>query len=299
MTAKRALAALCLLFVVFLGRSHASGMKEIRSQEVVVVFSGPLGNAAREVLDAYPRARNRLEHTLRWRAAHRPTVLLTDDRASFELAAGSAIVAAYAVPGNNLIVLDNSKVHAGPLALGTTLTHELCHLALHNQITRTPIPRWLDEGVCQWASGGASEIVFSMEAQELAKASLSHRLIGLEALSDSFPDDAQSLRLAYAESLSVVQYIVRKYGDQRLLEMLGYMKDGLDADRAARESLSVSIHGLETGWRGSLSRRHTWVAYLSDNVYLLLFALGGVLTILGFIRFLLRKRAYRDEEEEI
>lgn len=279
-------------------RAHASDMAEMQDREVVVLFSGPLRNAAREVLDAYPRARSRLEDTLGWRAAFRPTVLLTDDRASFELAAGSGIVAAYAEPGSNLMVLDNSKVHARPLDLETTLTHELCHLMLHHQITRTPIPRWLDEGVCQWASGGVSEIMSSLEQQDLARASLSNSLMGLEALSGGFPGDAQSLRLAYAESLSVVQYIVGKYGDQKLLEILGHMKEGVGAEEAVRESLSVSIRELETNWRQSLSRRHTWVSYLSDNIYLLLFAIGGALTILGFIRFLLRKRAYKDEEEE-
>jgi hypothetical protein len=48
-----------------------------------------------------------------------------------------------------------------PFTLTVTLKHELCHLFLHYLIGGGELPRWFNEGIAQWTSGGIAELMFS------------------------------------------------------------------------------------------------------------------------------------------
>jgi hypothetical protein len=193
------------------------------------------------------------------------------------------------------MVIDASRVYGKPFTLETTLKHELCHLVLHRGVG--PIPRWFDEGVCQWSSGGVAELLADGSERDLAKAVMSERMISLSQL-ERFPDDGRQLILAYEESKSVVEYIVKEYGREAILGIFEYLKAGDSLNQSISKSLSVSPEDLEKNWRAHLKRKHTWFSYLSSNLYTILFALASLMTFYGFIRMIRRKRAYVDEEEE-
>ena len=91
--------------------------------------------------------------------------------------AGDPLVVAFAVPQRNLIVIDYSKMITHPLSLETTLKHELCHILLHEHIKTEILPRWLDEGLCQWASGGIGEIIMDQKRSRLNRAAFSREFI--------------------------------------------------------------------------------------------------------------------------
>jgi hypothetical protein len=288
---------LFILSVLLLVPSMLPGAYDIatvQSEEVAVLFEGPLGNAAKEVIEVYPAVRSELEGTFRWEVGFRPSVLLMGDSGAFKREAGSDITIALAIPARCLIVIDNSRVHARPFTLKTTLKHELCHLLLHHNIDG--LPRWLDEGVCQWASDGMAELIMSSDEPDLTRASLSGSLLPLREM-ERFPADEGSLRLAYAESRSMVEYITGKYGRDGLLSVLENLRGGLTLEEALGKSLSVSMRELEGQWHDYLEGRYTWLTYISNNIYYILLSLAALMTVYGFIRFLMRKRAYRDEDE--
>lgn len=272
----------------------AGDMVTLESREAAVFFEKPLRNAAKEVIEVYPRVKSELEGTFRWEVDFRPSILLMGDSGAFNREAGNGMTVAFALPARDLIVVDNSKVHARPFTLETTLKHELCHLLLHHNIQG--LPRWLDEGVCQWASNGMAELIMSAEEPDLTRASLSRSLLSIGQMG-TFPDDEASLRLAYAESRSMVEYIVREFGRKGLLGALDNLKAGLSLDEAFQKSLSVPVLELEGKWHGYLEGRLTWFTYISNNIYFIVLSLAALITVYGFIRFLMRKRAYRDEDE--
>jgi hypothetical protein len=113
-----------------------------------------------------------------------------------------------------------------------------------------------------------------------------------------FPTDEKNLILAYQESKSIVEYIVRVYGTQGFLTFLKKLHDGESIHEAARKSFSVSLSELEKEWRSSLKRKHTWFLYFSNNIYTVVFILAALVTIYGFIKLVKRRRTYKDEEEE-
>ena len=262
-----------------------------------IIFDGSLSGAARDVAREYPSIRSELESTFKWKTDFRPDIVLVKDRRQFMDIAGSDLIVAYAVPGRNLIVLDTSRIYAKPFTLETTLKHEACHLLLHRQIEQDRLPRWLDEGICQWASGGIAELLSGEEEGIFTKAAVSGSLIDIQRL-DRFPSDERNLVLAYQESKSIVQYIVARFGSQGLLALLENMHRGDTVQEAVRRTFSISLPELEKAWQSSVKRRHTWFLYFSDNIYTVIFTLTAIITIYGFIRLVKKRRAYKDEDEE-
>ncbi len=270
----------------------------MRGKGLTVGYEKPLKKVAEEVLVVYPRLKSDLEKTFGWRLNFEPTVLLIKDSETFLKMAGNSIFAAFAVPGRNLVVIDNSKMKTYPFTLDVTLRHELSHLMLHNHIRSGSLPKWLDEGVSQWVSGGIAEIVTDTRRSPLKEAALSGGFIPLRDLARSFPEGKRAVVLAYEEGKSIVEYIDSNYGGDAVIRLLDSLRRGDTIDEAAREVLGAPLDVVEREWHEDLRRRTTWLTYLSNSLYEILFFLAALITFIGFIRLLMKKRAYRDEDDE-
>jgi hypothetical protein len=218
------------------------------------------------------------------------------ERSVFRRISGNDTIIAFAVPSENLIVLDAVGVYTKPFTLETTLKHELCHLVLHRGFKTENIPRWFDEGVCQWASGGIAELVTSEGDASLEKAVVFEGLIGIDAL-ERFPAGGKPLILAYEESRSVVEYIVSKYGKEAVQRVVEDLRKGDSMNEALKKDLSLDLSSLEKNWRTHLRRKYTWFLYVSNNIYPIIFFLAAVVTLYGFVRLLKKKRSYVEEDD--
>ena len=263
-----------------------------------MLFQEPLRSAAEETADIYPGVKDRLENIFRWKINFIPTVLLIKDSETFQRMAGSNYIVAFAIPQKNLMVIDYSKMRTHPFSIEVTLKHELCHLLLNNYIEREKLPKWLNEGIAQWVSGGIGELIMSEDRSILDGAILSGKYLNIRALQERFPKDRKSLILAYEESKSLVEYIISKYGNDGILMLLKYLKDGDEPDVAILKSLSISIDELEKEWYNYHKRKISWITYLASNLYEILFFLSALILIYGFIRRLMKKRAYENYEDE-
>jgi hypothetical protein len=289
---------LATLLIISSGPLHAEEWKILQQKEVIVSFEDPLEIAAQEVAFLYPGLKQELEKTFGWPVSFVPMVFLISRGQTFQGVAGSDLVVAFATPSRNQIVIDYSKMKTQPFTLETTLKHELCHLLLHHYVKRVNLPRWLDEGICQWASDGIAEIILDQGESVLDEAVLSGRYLSIRSLAKRFPQDKRLLLLAYEESKSLVEYMIASYGLEGVLSVLGYLKEGTDADAAIREGLSISLNDLEIEWHQHLKRKTIWLAYLVNHLYEFLFFLGALVMIYGFIRQIIKKRAYQEEEGE-
>jgi hypothetical protein len=267
--------------------------------ELAVVFDESGRGVAEEVAGAYPGLKAELEETLGWEAdlGSGVTMVLLREEEFRELAGGAPIVA-FAARRENTIVVGLLRAVKDASHFSAILKHELAHLYLARYIKEENLPKWLNEGVSEWASGGVSELLSIGHSTELEKATLLGRLIPLENLDESFPRDDKGLRLAYEESLSVVEFIVDEYGSDGLRAVLSRLSAGEDIRGAFRNGLGVELEELERKWHGRLTIRHTLLTYLSNNIYTVLFVLGAMITLYGFVRLVLRMRAYREEDEE-
>ena len=289
---------LILFFCFTTSILHAQQLSVLESDSVLVYFDALHAPAAQQVVQIYPTVKAELEKTLTWKVDFRPTVLLVPDRKTFASMAGSSLIVAYALPQKMLIVIDFSRMNSEPFTLETTLKHELCHLLLYHHLQEKRLPRWLDEGISQWVNGGLSELVTGSRQSSLAWAALSGGFISLNALSLNFPQEGQSLVLAYEESRSVVEYIVSSFGKNSILKILDAMKNGQGVNDAVSMSLGMSVEELERKWQGSQRSWTVVISALVANLYTIIFIFAALLTLAVYMRLFIRKRRLKDEEED-
>ncbi|MGC9324884.1 MAG: peptidase MA family metallohydrolase, partial [Desulfomonilia bacterium] len=244
-----------------------------------------------------PGVKSDLEEAFSWQIDFRPTIVLVSERERFGQMAGNPLFVAYAVPKEQLIVIDHTRMNIHPFTLRITLKHELCHLLLHRYIPSGRLPKWFDEGVAQWISDGISEILVQNGNRELQWASITGRFLSFSSLTTWFPNDDKGLRLAYEQSRSIVEYIVENYGKNGLHNILQALKNGLAFPEAIETALMIPPKDLEMRWR---AEQRSWLvlfSYLSGHLYTILFVLGAIILLAAYVRILIRKRRLEDEED--
>lgn len=131
-----------------------------------------------------------------------------------------------------------------------TIAHELAHLVTY-QMTYNPysdIPTWLNEGLSMYAEGDLDPSFQYLLDRAISK----DQLISVQTLSSNFPTDVTEVRLSYAESYSLVEFLIRNYGQEKMLTLLGTFKDGSTYDDALEEVYGLDTTGLDNLWRQSL-----------------------------------------------
>lgn len=287
-----------LSILLMISAGFAVEQSILHTQDLFVVYDAGLEPTGRQAAAEYPAIKQELETLFQWSLDLRPTLVLLKDNKRFRNLAGDNLVVAYALPNKNVVVIDHSKMNTSPFMLRNTFKHELCHLLLHHYIRDDNLPRWLDEGICQWASDGFADIIMDTKRNLLPTAILSDTYFDLEKLQHQFPQDKNSLMLAYQQSKSVVEYLSSKYGSQGILDFLKLLQQGYDLESAFELRFAMPIDEFQYQWRGHLKKNINWFTYVSIHLYEILFVLAALLTILGFVRKMVRRRAYSAQEDE-
>ncbi|MGD0248234.1 MAG: peptidase MA family metallohydrolase [Candidatus Limnocylindrales bacterium] len=126
------------------------------------------------------------------------------------------------------------------------LPHEVTHIVFGDAVANpyhNP-PRWLDEGFAVYVSVGYD----ASYRQQVSAAVDSGTLAPLMALTNYFPMDESRIGLAYAESASAVDFMVRKYGQAAVPKLLGAYATGHSDDEAFQTALGVDMAGFDTAW---------------------------------------------------
>ena len=126
------------------------------------------------------------------------------------------------------------------------VAHELTHLVIH-QMTLNPygdLPTWLDEGLAMYTEGALGP---EFTAQ-LNKAIAEKSLISVRSLSSPFSAYAEYSYLAYAQSYSLVEFLISNYGQAKMLELLNTFKQGSTYDEALVKVYGFDMDGLNALW---------------------------------------------------
>ncbi len=279
--------------------SNASDVEyhQYRGADIIIQYEAPLANAAAKIAEAYPRIKTQLEEQLALQMLFVPTVVLTHTKDEFRQLVRDDLTIAFAVPRENLIVMDYSKLDRTPYDLLDTFKHELSHLLIHQNIESPFIPKWLDEGVAQWVSGGVADIINPEKKDILKQAVLSDALIPLRDLSLHFPQQSRSLVLAYLQSKSFVEFVVNEFGSEKLVAVLESMQKGVQIEQAVYKHMAVDLALLETQWQQSLKKSYSWPIYIADHIIWIVLFAAAFATLIGYIKFRSRLKKYRDEED--
>jgi hypothetical protein len=136
----------------------------------------------------------------------------------------------------------------------TTIAHELTHLVIH-QITLNPyneLPTWLDEGLAMYNEG----LLDPGFASYLIWAITENKLISVQSLSSPFSAYAEEAYLSYAQSYSLVEFLITTYGQEKMLELLNTFREGSGYDAALEKVYGFDMDGLDSLWREYVTRRY-------------------------------------------
>jgi len=142
-------------------------------------------------------------------------------------------------------------IETGNLEWGKrTVAHELGHLVI-GELVYGPfgwLPTWLDEGIAMNAEGNLSDNF----QYKLDSAISANTLFSVRSIASSFPSDSDEAYLCYAESYSVVRYLVDTYGSENFIDLLELFKQGTADDEALMQVYGFNTDGLNGEWRASL-----------------------------------------------
>ena len=110
------------------------------------------------------------------------------------------------------------------------------------------LPRWLDEGLAVYAEGELDP-----RYRDILEAAIREdELFSIRSLNDSFTEHADRAYLSYAESFSIVSYLIETYGRESMLELLEAFQSGYRYDSALFQVYGFDADGLEAEWRAEV-----------------------------------------------
>ena len=150
-------------------------------------------------------------------------------------------------PRQNVILIYAPPNQQGLAIAQRALPHELAHAVVH-QVSDNPygdVPQWLNEGLATRSEPGMNPD----QSAALAKAVAEGKLMSLRSIGGSFPTDPDEALLAYAQSYSVVTYLVEEHGRMKLNALLRTYREGVTHDEGLKRALGMDTAQLDQEWR--------------------------------------------------
>lgn len=140
-----------------------------------------------------------------------------------------------------------SYQQSGPGFLTALLPHELSHLIVSDFMGPERVPLWLTEGFAQWEQEGRKAAGF--------RPGPSFKLKDLVVADIRKDPDPQRVAVFYAQSASVVGFMIRTYGGAAFGSFCKTLRDGKTLDAALTTAYATdlpSLDALEQKWLNSL-----------------------------------------------
>jgi hypothetical protein len=151
---------------------------------------------------------------------------------------------AYANQGLVAMGIDESNLDWGRDAM----VHEMTHVVLGQATFRcgSSLPAWLNEGLAVYNEDPTAPLEFQVALQF---AILNNAAYSLRSIAGAFPAGRDGAVLAYAQSRSIVDFLIREHGADKMNELLTTFKALGTIDRALTEVYGFDTNGLDAAWR--------------------------------------------------
>jgi hypothetical protein len=131
-----------------------------------------------------------------------------------------------------------------------TVIHELTHILVGHFTFSClgDVPTWLNEGLAMYSEGELD----SGSQSQLDQAINSDALLTVRSLNGGFSELPDKANLSYSQSYSIVNFLIKTYGQEKLTELLTALRDAKTIDDALLEIYGFDSDGLEDAWRQSV-----------------------------------------------
>jgi hypothetical protein len=135
--------------------------------------------------------------------------------------------------------------------------HEMTHQVIAESLKgpfKEGFPHWLNEGLAVYHQWNPPKMDDFLQAP-FQRAIQSDTLFRLRSLDSNFPADPQATYVCYGESYSVVEFLIRQYGRDKMKQLFALFKSGASSDAAFQQAIGVDTDGLENLWRKSVGAK--------------------------------------------
>lgn len=229
--------------------------KTLENKRFILYWSEGDNRNAQRVADRINQTLDKIEASIGAQIQDQIRIFLYSDSAAFQsiLQPGNSEFTG-ATPITELGVM---LVHADPSDLEFTLTavpHEFVHIAIDQTLKggfgQVTMPLWMNEGLASYYEYDPP-LMEERYATALDFAKRNDSLIRLKNFESTRPSDYDGNMLMYGQGYSVVEFMLNKYGADKMRQIFQELKKGR-ADDAFTTVLGVDQDGLENEWRKSL-----------------------------------------------
>ena len=153
--------------------------------------------------------------------------------------------------------------------LSRAIPHELAHLRLYRLAAGGDFPHWFEEGMALLVEG------FGEESGVLETAVAAKTTLPLLNLCVAFPEDANEVELALAQSASLLRYIQNQFGDQALRQVATAYLGGASCEAGLTQTLDMPLAQLNVDWLADVAPQPAWQTFLAENGLWLLLILAS------------------------
>jgi len=202
-------------------------------------------------------------------------------------------LAGVALSGRQIILI---RVQPGRTAADhdSLLAHELTHVILKGDYPLSAAwPRWFKEGLAMRQSRGEGLRLHA----SLSLAAARGRIIPLDSLWSSFPNHQAGSRVAYAQSFSVLAFLISRHGEDVFAQFMQELRSR-DFAGSFAAVYGYGLGRMEKEWRRYVKLRYSWIPLATGGA-----AFWLLIVFLFFIALGARRRRSRelhrqwDEEE--
>jgi len=148
-----------------------------------------------------------------------------------------------------VVTANSPATSSSPTNWEAVLWHEFCHVVTL-QMTKNKMPRWLSEGISVYEERQADPAWGMRIDPTYREMLLGDDLVPVGKLSAAFlaPKSSRHLQFAYLQSSLVVEFIVGKFGIEKIRGILGDLRDGMEIN-AALAKHTVPLESLESQFK--------------------------------------------------
>jgi tetratricopeptide (TPR) repeat protein len=146
-----------------------------------------------------------------------------------------------------VVALASPRATGRPFNWARVLKHEVVHVITLQQ-TEFNIPHWYTEALAVESEGFPRPQEWNKLLLERVPAR--SKLLNLDTINLGFirPNEPDDRQMAYCQAQLYARYMLKRFGDDALIKMLGAYRRGLTTDRAIHECFSVEKADFEKGY---------------------------------------------------
>ena len=140
-------------------------------------------------------------------------------------------------------------VHAFDPTVTGTVSHEFTHLLVAEAAggTSASVPSWLNEGLAEYGNIDKTD-----EYDAALRYGIYTRRIRPLWYQGTFSGEPEDILIAYGQGKSVVSFMVRQWGEDKIPQLFTVLRQSSDIDSALLQVYGVDQHGMDSAWRRSM-----------------------------------------------